>query len=129
MRPVLVAGVMLVHLALACYTVGIVLEQRRRRAASAVLAFLTLGVCFDVAATACMIAGSGRVFTLHGLLGYSALLGMLAETVLVWRHRVRAGLAEVAQGLHVYSRFAYAWWLIAYVSGSLLVMMGRRSAA
>jgi hypothetical protein len=121
-KPVLIAGVVVVNLALLSYTVGIFTEQRRRAVTGGVLPFLTLGVCFDVAATGCMIAGSQRsLFTLHGFLGYSALAAMLVDTVLIWRHARRSGTAPVPGPLHLYSRFAYAWWLVAYVTGAALV--------
>lgn len=130
MNPYLRFAVLIVHVALAAYTAGIVLEQRRRRASRAVVTWLTLGVCFDVLATAGMILGSqGSLFSLHGVLGYTALAGMLVDTVRIWRHRLAHGEAEVPRGLHLYSRFAYAWWVIAYFTGAALVMAGRAGAA
>jgi len=130
LNPVLLAAVVIVQLALACYTIGIVLEQRGRRATPRVLGFLTLGVVFDVTATACMILGTERsLWTAHGFLGYSALAAMLADTTLVWRHHRRAGEAEVPKGLHLYSRFAYLWWVVAYITGAALVAMSRRGGA
>jgi len=125
MNPILRWAVLIVHLALLSYTVGIVLEQRGRRATRAVVAWLTAGVIFDVVATAGMILGSENVLTLHGVLGYSALLAMLVDTIRIWRYRLAQGEAEVPRALHLYSRFAYAWWVIAYVTGATLVMMAR----
>ena len=125
MTPLLRAGVSIVVLALAGYTVGVVSEQRARRVTGRAMAFLVAGVLLDITATACMILGSGKVLTLHGVLGYSALAGMLVETVLAARHRLRAGDGEVPRTLHLYTRAAYAWWVVAFVSGGLLVAMGR----
>lgn len=126
MAPTLKLAVLLVHVALTSYTVGIVLEQRSRRASRAVVTWLTLGVLFDVVATVGMILATHRgLITLHGVLGYSALAGMLVDTVRVWRHRLAHGDAEVPRGLHLYSRFAYAWWVIAFVSGAALAMAER----
>jgi hypothetical protein len=72
MTPLLRAGVTIVVLALASYTVGVVFEQRARRVARRTLAFLVAGVVFDVTATVCMIIGSRHPwYSLHGLLGYS----------------------------------------------------------
>lgn len=126
MSPILVAGTAIVHLALACYTVGILLEQRARKVSPRALGFLTSGVVFDVVATVCMIVGSSRgPFTLHGLLGFSSLTAMVVETSLAWRHRLAHGDREVSRGLHLYSRLAYFWWVAAYVTGAALVMMAR----
>ena len=124
MTPLLRAGVTIVVLALASYTVGVVFEQRARRVGRRALTFLVAGVVFDVTATICMILGSGKVLTLHGVLGYSALAGMLVETVLAARHRLRSGDAEIPGWLHLSTRIAYSWWVVAFVSGGILVATG-----
>lgn len=126
MKPVLIAGTIIVNLALISYSVGIITEQIKRRVTPRVLAFLTVGVIFDITATACMIIGSeNSPFTLHGILGYSSLTAMLIETALAWRHRLNHGEMEVPRGLHRYSRLAYIWWLLAYVTGATLVYFSR----
>lgn len=123
MPPILTAGIVIVNLALVSYGVGVISEQRSHRVSRAALNWLRIGVVFDIAATACMIAGSGRSpLTAHGLLGFSSLAAMLVETLLAWRHRARLGDAEVSRGLHLYSRIAYGWWVVAYVTGAYLVM-------
>jgi uncharacterized repeat protein (TIGR03987 family) len=123
MNPVLVTGTIIVNLALIFYTIGIVIEQRSHRVSHKVVTFLTAGVIFDLVATGCMIAGSSSgPFTAHGLLGFSSLAAMLLETGFAWRHRLRRGDAEVPQWLHRYSRLAYGWWVVAYITGAILVM-------
>ena len=123
MSPILIAGTIIVNLALVAYTIGIVTEQRGHRVTARVVRFLTIGVVLDVIATGCMIAGSSSgPFTAHGLLGFSSLAAMLTETGLAWRHRLRFGDAEVPLWLHRYSRLAYGWWIVAYVTGAVLVM-------
>lgn len=130
MNPILRAGVIIVNLALLSYSIGIIREQRRRQVTPGILAFLTVGVGFDVIATTCMILGTSRsLFTLHGFLGYSALAAMLTDTVLVWRQYRRHGSGSVPRGLHLYSRYAYSWWVVAYVTGAALVMASRAGAA
>lgn len=120
------AAVGTVTLALILYTVGIVNEQRSHRASAAVRTFLTAGLLFDVLATSLMVVASGSfAATLHGVLGYSALGLMLTDVVLLWRHWRRHGFAEVPRGLHLYSRGAYLYWLIAYFTGAALVMGSR----
>ncbi len=129
MNPILRLGVSIVLLALACYTVAVVSEQRGGRVTRKVLWFLAAGVVFDVSATVCMILSAGRLLTLHGALGYSALAAMVLETVLAARHRRRSGEAQVPRWLHLYTRAAYAWWVVAFISGGLLVALARRSGA
>ena len=128
MSPILLAGTIIVNLALISYAVGIIGEQRSHRVSSRVLAFLVVGVVLDVTATACMIAGSSRgPFTPHGFLGFSSLAAMLVETALAWRHRKAHGDDLVPTWLHRWSRIAFGWWLVAYVTGALLVMGARQA--
>ena len=123
MSPVLVAGTIIVNLALVSYGVGIFFEQRERRIKPRTLNLLRLGVLFDVVATACMVAGSSRGwFTLHGLLGFSSLAAMVVETGLAWRHHATRGESLVPGWLHGYSRVAFGWWIVAYITGATLVM-------
>jgi hypothetical protein len=125
MSPYAKIGATVVILALLSYTVAVLTEQRRRMVTPRVLWFLTVGVVLDITATAFMIAGSSKgPFTLHGALGYSSLAGMLMETVFAWRFR-RGHTAEspVPAWLHSFTRWAYVWWLAAFVTGGLLVAM------
>jgi len=123
MSPILITATIIVNLALISYTVGIFSEQRNRRISRFSLNFLKIGVVLDVAATACMIAGSSRgPFTFHGMLGFSSLTAMVIETSLAWRHRKRSGDGEVPRGLHLCSRVAYIWWVLAYFTGAYLAM-------
>jgi uncharacterized repeat protein (TIGR03987 family) len=126
LSSILIVGTVIVNLALLSYSIGIFTEQRRHQISPGVLFFLTVGVIFDITATICMIVGSTKSpFSLHGILGYSSLTGMTIETILAWRHRLGRGDAEVSRGLHLYSRLAYIWWVLAYITGAVLVM-GRR---
>ena len=125
MNPLSKAGATIVVFALLSYTVAVVGEQRRRRLSPQTLAFLTVGVLLDVTATIFMILGSSKgAFTLHGVLGYSSLAAMIIDTLLVWRLAAGAGPgADVPRGLHLYTRFAYLWWVAAFITGGLLVAM------
>ncbi len=126
MSPILVTGVIVVNLALISYAIGIVGEQRSHRVSARVLGFLVAGVLLDVTATAFMIAGSSSgPFTAHGLLGFSSLAAMLSEAAFAWRHRRAHGDAPVPSWLHRWSRIAFGWWLVAYVTGAYLVMSAR----
>lgn len=118
-------GIILVQIALACYSVAIIAEQRKHLVTKGILSFLTLGVLFDIVATTCMILGSSRgPFTLHGILGYSSLAGMLIDTILIWRFYAKnTPGTNVTAGIHRYSLGAYLWWIAAYITGALLVAL------
>lgn len=125
MKPILIAGTAIVQLALASYSVAIFTEQRRKRVTRAVLVWLSAGILLDVVATTCMILGSSNPwYSPHGFLGYSSLVGMVVDAALIWRTRLKNGPdSPVSHGLHLYSRFAYLWWVLAYVTGALLVLV------
>lgn len=125
MKPALLTGTIIVNLALICYTVFNLRERKTRKAGNFEITFLTLGVLFDITATTFMIIGSSKSpFTLHGILGYSSLAGMLTDSILMWRTRIKNPSSPViSDSLHRYSKIAYAWWIIAYLTGAILVMM------
>jgi len=125
MRVISLVGSGIVTLALISYSIAIWREQSRRAADKRVLRFLTSGVILDITATTCMIIGStSGPFTLHGSLGYSSLALMIIDTVLIWRLRLRKGInAPVPPGLNRYTRVAYIWWILAYITGALLVAL------
>ena len=116
-------GTKIVIFALIAYSIAIFAEQKTYRVSNTVLTFLTLGILLDVVATTFMILGSGDTpFTLHGFIGYSSLTAMLIDTLLIWRHRLKTNaLTEVDTRLHLYSRYAYVWWVLAFITGGLLV--------
>lgn len=123
MSSILRIGTIVVVLALAAYTIGIFTEHRKRLLTNVILWFITAGVILDITATTFMILGSTKgAFTLHGILGYLALAGMLTDAVLLWRIRLKDGLYNhIPKKIHVYSRYAYLWWVIAFITGGLLV--------
>lgn len=125
MSPTLIAGTIIVNLALVAYSIAIITEQRQKQVGNRVLTFITLGVFFDIVATICMVMGSTHSFmSSHGFLGYSALLGMVVDCILLWRFRSSYGAGQiVTKGLHLYSRIAYSWWVIAYITGAMIVAM------
>jgi len=127
MKTVSVIASFIVTMAMVFYAVGFSKENRRKMATRNVMLFYTIGVCLDITATILMIIGSSKgMLTVHGMIGYSSLLGMLTDTVLLWRHnRSRGGDTEVDRGLHIYSRIAFTWWIIAYITGGLLVAISK----
>ncbi len=133
MNPTLFKAVGVVTLALIFYSIGIISEQRRHAISRGILGFLLAGVVCDIASTSLMIAGSGNIpVTVHGFIGYSALIAMVTDTVLIWRLWVKnrlkvtgagalAGVVTgIPRGLHRYTRAAYGWWVVAYIAGAII---------
>jgi hypothetical protein len=127
MKTVSMIASIVVTIALVFYSIGFTKENRRKLVTGRVLLFYTIGVSLDITATILMIIGSSKgMMTLHGMIGYSSLLGMLTDTILLWRYNLRQGAGkEVNRGLHIYSRIAFTWWVIAYMTGGLLVAFSR----
>jgi uncharacterized repeat protein (TIGR03987 family) len=121
-------GSLVVTLALLFYSIGFAKEQRSKAVNSKVLLFFTLGVIFDISATSLMILGSSKgMFTLHGLLGYSSLLGMSIDAILLWRHNLKNGSeTKVSKNLNTYSKIVYSWWVLAFITGGILVALRHR---
>ena len=121
MNEVLIRAVIVVTVALVFYAIGVITEQRNGIVTKIVRIFLTAGVVLDISSTALMIAGSGNIpITVHGMIGYSALIVMLADTILIWRHWIKHSITKVPRRLHIYTRVAFSWWVIAYIAGSII---------
>lgn len=118
-----IIGSFIVIIALALYSIGFAKVQRRKHTTSRVLLFYTLGVFFDISATTLMILGSTKgLLTFHGFIGYSSLLGMSIDTFLLWKYNQKKGPEViVSKSLDIYSRVAFIWWVIAFITGGLLV--------
>lgn len=129
MNPVLMAGTIIVNFALISYTIFIYHEHKHKASTPKTVFFLTAGVILDVIATVCMIKGSSNTpFTLHGFVGYSSLAGMLTDAVLIWKHKTKFGdNMPFPNWLNVYSKIAYTWWVMAYITGAILVIISRSS--
>jgi hypothetical protein len=121
-------GIAIVTGALIAYSIAVLTELRRKALSPVIMIFLTIGIGLDITATACMIIGSSNIpFTAHGVLGYSALLCMLIDTILTWRHwksENKNGL--VPRGLIGYTRVAYIWWVVAYLVGGMMASIPLR---
>ena len=124
MNPVIIRAVIIVTFALLFYSIAVVTEQRKYAVSKRVLWFLTAGVLFDIASTVFMIVGSTNIpLTVHGVIGYTALLVMLVDAILIWRHWSRNGDGKIPRGLHLYTRIAYSWWVIAYIVGAIMSVL------
>ncbi len=118
-------GSTIVVFALIAYTIGVVMEQRTGILYSKVLLFITLGVVLDITATILMVTGSSKTgISLHGVIGYSSLLAMSIDAILLWKLKLTKGFnVFINKALHTYTRYAYFWWVIAFITGLLLVVL------
>jgi hypothetical protein len=125
MNHLLIAGTAIVNLALVCYSLFFWFERKKKSLAPRLLIALTAGWMFDVTATSLMILGSpNSPFTFHGFVGYSALLAMSVETFLIWRAVNLFGKnAAIPPEVHRYALFAYCWWVTAYITGAMIVIL------
>ena len=127
MRTITAVGVGFVHLALLFYILFIINENKQRKASNRVLTLITLAVIFDIIATSFMMLGTTRTyFTFHGIIGYLGLLLMLIDAVLLWKHKIKEGAEKLlSNGLHLYSKIAFSWWMIAFITGVVVTMTRR----
>ena len=124
MNTQIAIGTSIVVLALISYSIGVITEQRTHHINKVVLIFMSLGIVLDVTATTFMILGSSNSpFSLHGILGYSSLAAMLLDVILIWRSHIKNPRLRVSKFLHNYSRIAYIWWVLAFITGGMLVAL------
>ena len=124
MKPILLVASTLVTFALIAYSIGIISEIRIKRVVNSVVIYLGVGLLLDISGTTCMIIGStNSPFTYHGFMGYSALLAMFMDNVLLWNLKIKQGTGTVViPSIHKYSVTAYAWWVFVYLSGILMAI-------
>jgi hypothetical protein len=125
MRIYALIGSVVVCFALIFYTLGFCKLQRKGIVNSQILTFFFIGVIGDISATILMILGSTKgMLTFHGFLGFSALLAMLIDTLLLWKHKLKKGPEfKINKVVNIYSRFAFFWWILAFITGVLLVVI------
>ncbi len=119
-----IAAASILTLSFLSYGVGYISLFRFKIVGRIVLIFLTFGVLLDICAISIMLKGSnGHPCSLHGLLGYLAFLFMLFNTVRVWQIYFRQGIDyPVLKKYLNFAKLTYIIWLIAYFTGSLIVI-------
>lgn len=122
MAEITKVGIFFVHFALIFYTLFIIYEGKDKRVTTRVILFITFAVMFDITATACMMIGTTRTyFTFHGILGYIGLLLMIIDFILLLKFRIKYGSeTAITKTLNKYSKIAYYWWLVAFVTGVIV---------
>jgi hypothetical protein len=119
MKTILLYGSVIVTLALVSYSIAFFKFHRIKKISKQVLIIQSLALLLDVTATSMMIIGSeNSPFTLHGLVGYSALFVMIFDTFFFWNRRS----LENPGWLLRFSTFAYIWWVLAYLTGTYIAM-------
>ncbi len=125
MTTILLAGTVIVNLALVSYSMAIFRQRKTKSLGKRVMFFLTLGVILDITATVCMVMGSStKGMSLHGLIGYSSLLGMLIDTFFSYKNIFSSGFGvSVSDRFTRNSSISYFYWVLAYITGATLVML------
>ena len=122
---VIIVGVIFIHIALVLYSIFIYKEGKYKRATKGVVGFITAAVLFDISATICMMLGTVENWlTLHGVLGYTAVVVMITDAFFIWKHKIKYG-AEVpfSDTLNRNSKLGYILWLVAFGTGELLAVI------
>lgn len=124
MNPISLTGAFVITFSLLSYGIGSISLMRFKLVSTGVLVYITTGVILDIVGAVLMIIATSRSpFTLHGLLGFSGLLVMLVNVLLLWRYfRKNGSETRVSHSLLMYAKLAYLWWMIAYILGSLLII-------
>ena len=122
---VIVVGVIFIHIALVLYSIFIYKERKYRRATNGVVGFITAAVLFDISATICMMLGTVENWlTLHGVLGYTAVVVMITDAFFIWKHRIKHGTeVPFSDTLNRNSKLGYILWLVAFGTGELLAVI------
>jgi len=73
-----------------------------------------------------MIGTTRTYFTFHGIMGYLGLLLMIVDAVLLWKFKIKHGMeAIISKSLNSFSKIAYTWWMIAYITGVIVSIFRR----
>ncbi len=100
MGPVIIRAVVVVPFALISYSVAVITEQKKSAVTKLIILFLTGGVLLDISSIVLMIVDSTNTpLTVHCVIGYSALLVMLIDAILIWRHWIRSAGARISKAL------------------------------
>jgi len=123
MDPFSLIGAFVMTLAFLAYGIGSVTLERFRIVGSVVLIFLSLGVLFESAAIILMVIGAnGSISPFHGLIGGIAFGLMVVNTAWAWILYLIMGFeARVNRWLLNYTKVAFLLWVLAYLSGILIL--------
>ena len=125
METISLIGAFLITFALLSYGVGNITLQRFKEISKSTLMFFTLGTLLDVMAIIFMIKGAQNTpYTFHGVLGYSSFVIISVSVFLIWREFFKVGFyVKLRPKVLLYARMAYLYWVITYLTGSILIMV------
>jgi uncharacterized repeat protein (TIGR03987 family) len=120
MSPQVSIALLLITLALVCYSIGVWSEHFAGRLQAWHLACFWIGFVFDTLGTGIMFEVAGALkFNLHGVTGLLAIVLMLIHAI--WATAVLIRKDEVAiANFHKFSVMVWCIWLIPYLSGLIL---------
>jgi hypothetical protein len=122
MNPYLYLGVAFATVALLFYSLFYWRNRKRELVTRGGCLLQMTGLDFDIAGTVLMIVGSKNIpLTVHGIIGYSALLAMLVKTAITWRQGLRG--EKRSAGAKAFGSVAYFWWILAYLAGGMIAML------
>ena len=115
-------SMILITLALVCYSIGVWSERLAGRLKSWHLIFFWTGLAFDTIGTGIMMDMAGGItWDIHGLTGVAAILLMLIHAI--WATVVIVTKDEhMIKNFHRFSVVVCLVWLVPYVSGFFLNM-------
>ena len=71
-----------------------------------------------------MIGTVEQYFTLHGILGYTALVVMVTDAVFIWKHKLNFGSEmPFSKALNRNTKLGYVLWLTAFFTGEYVALM------
>jgi len=118
----LMVGISIVNIALISYSIFFFMKKGKAFKFINVI-YLFIGVLLDFVSTLLMIIGSSKgLITLHGVLGYTALIGMFAELLIVIR--TYKDKIEISNKVKWVTKITYIWWIFVYFAG-LIMILGR----
>jgi uncharacterized repeat protein (TIGR03987 family) len=119
-------GMIIINLALICYSIGVWSERFSARLKVWHLLFFWLGIIFDTWGTGLMFAMvGGLTYDIHGLTGMLAIVLMLIHAV--WATTVLLKKDEnLIASFHKFSVTVWVIWLIPYLS-PMVIMIAKPS--
>ncbi len=121
----LAAGIVLVVLALAAYTIGVWSARRAGTLKIWHVPVLWAGLVCDTAGTTAMASlRGGSSLSLHGIIGYAAILLMAATTVIATIAAARRNGDKQRRSFPAFAVAAWAIWLMSFLTGLVINMRG-----
>ncbi len=124
MTPLILTGTISVTIALILFSIVSIKALRSKQLTICLVVGYSIGTILDLTSLLCMsIAASHPPFTIHGIIGYSALLTMLIGVIRVII-QYRTGDHSLPENLGTYLKYVYIYWVIAYFTGAFMATMG-----